>query len=187
MHNWSRSSKNLGRSNLDPGNVSCSDNGLLIKIPAHTLDGGEVESQTFFDYGRYRARLKVPDAPSSITGFFLYRTPDYASEVDVEIYNDRTGRVLLTTYADGDQTNSETIRTGFDPTAQFHEYGFDFYPDSIAFYLDEELVTRCSMGLPRASMKLFVNVWFPKWLAGIRHTSDRYASVEWIRYCPGPT
>lgn len=102
----------------------------------------------------------------------------------MEIYNDSTGRVLLTTYADGDQTNSETICTGFDPTRDFHEYGFDFYPDGVVFYLDGEPMTSWSEGVPGAGMKLFTNVWFPECLSSVSHSSDRYASFEWIRHHP---
>ena len=51
------------------------------------------------------ARLQVPDAPSSITGFFLYAPPDYASEIDIELYNDPRGLVMFTTYAGGRQTH----------------------------------------------------------------------------------
>ncbi len=187
LRSWSRSSKRLGRSYLDPGNVAVSRKSLSIRIPADTLDGGEVESDAFFEYGGYRARLKLPNAPGSITGFFLYRSPDYASEIDVEIYNDSSGRILFSTYAGGAQTNTERMCTGFDPTAKVHEYGFDFYPQALTFYVDDEPMRNWSKGLPGPAMKLFLNVWFPEWLPGTRRSSDRVASVEWIRHYPHPS
>ena len=43
--------------------------------------------------------MKVANAPSSLTAFFLYKAPDYVSELDIEIFNDTTRRVMFTTYS----------------------------------------------------------------------------------------
>jgi len=187
LRGWSRSSKRLGRSHLDPAHVAISRSRLSMRIPAGTLDGGEVESDRLFGYGGYRARMKLPEAQGSITGFFLYQSPDFQSEIDVEIYNDSTGQVLLGTYADGVQTNSEITFLGFDPTADFHEYGFDFYPEDLTFSVDGERRTRWSGGLPGVPMKLYLNVWFPQWLVGTSSSSDRSVFVERIRHHRKPT
>jgi beta-glucanase (GH16 family) len=84
---WSKGAHDLGRSYLDPNNVSVSNGYLSIKIPANTLNGGEIESKSFYKYGTYRASVKLPYAPSSITGFFLYRSPDYYNEIDMGAFH----------------------------------------------------------------------------------------------------
>src|SRR4051794_4374313 len=86
----------LGRSHLDPANVS---GAYTLALPAGTTDGAEIKSVTQFASGTVSTRLKVADAPSSITGFFLYAPPDLASEIDIEIYNDPSGTVMYSTYA----------------------------------------------------------------------------------------
>ena len=91
---WTKGDHNLGRSYLNPSNVNTSNGNLRIKLPANTLTGGELVSNNLYGYGSYTARMKVPDAPSSITGFFLYEPPDYASEIDIEIYNDTSRRII---------------------------------------------------------------------------------------------
>jgi beta-glucanase (GH16 family) len=65
------------------------------------LNGGEIMSKDLYGEGSYSARMKLPNAPSSITGFFLYQAPDYASEIDIEIYNDTSRRVMFSTYSGG--------------------------------------------------------------------------------------
>ena len=50
--------------------------------------------------------MKLPHAPTSITGFFLYRAPDLEREIDIEVFNDPTGRVMFTTYSGGRQTHT---------------------------------------------------------------------------------
>jgi endo-1,3-1,4-beta-glycanase ExoK len=88
--------------NLEPENVSVEDGQLRRALPAKTLDGGEIEAK--YSYGSATARLlrgahQGAKRPSSITGFFRYEPPDFESEIDVEIYNDSSRRVLFTTYA----------------------------------------------------------------------------------------
>ena len=124
----------------------------------------------------------MPDAPSSITGFFLYEPPDFKSEIDIEIYNDPSDRILFTTYTDGEQTHAETTDLPFDPTEDFHDYAFLYDEESITFYVDGETVQEFEGGLPDERMKLYVNSWFPKWLSGEKPHSERYVYVDWIEY-----
>ncbi len=177
---WEATSRKLGRGRLVPENVSVEDGRLRITLPRGTLDGGEIESKERHGPGFYAARLKAPDAPSSITGFFLYNPPDFESEVDVEIFNDPSGKILFTTYAGGQQTHTETMELPFDPTEDFHDYAFFYDERLITFYVDGEPMKKYEGGLPQRRMKLYVNSWFPAWLDGEKPDSDRHAYVDWI-------
>lgn len=174
--------KNLGRSRLDPENVRVEGGRLRLETPAGTLESGEIESKNLYQYGSYRARIKVADAPSSITGFFLYREPDFENEIDVEIHNDPEGRILFTTYSGGEESNNVEKDLPFDPTAGFHEYRFDLTPGRAEFYVDGVLYRTFRDGLPREPMRLLVNSWFPTWLPGEEPDTDGYTYVDWIRH-----
>lgn len=67
----------------------------MIKLPSGTTDGGEIQTKDELGFGSYEAKLKLPDAPSSITGFFLYKEPDYYHEIDIEIFNFKCGRKVM--------------------------------------------------------------------------------------------
>lgn len=179
---WSVSSKELGRGRLEQENASIEGGRLRLKIPADTYDGGEIESRKLYQYGSYRARVKVADAPSSLTGFFLYREPDFEKELDIEIFNSPSGRILFTTYSNGEETNNVRKRLPFDPTKDFHEYRFDFYPGRVDFYVDDERMQSFDEGLPEEPMNLDVNAWFPTWLSGEKPTRDSYTYVDWIQH-----
>lgn len=179
---WEEPSKKLGRGSLKSGNIQAESGRLRVKIPAGTHDGGEIESRKLYQYGSYRARIKGADAPSSISGFFLYSPPDFENEHDVEIYNDNSRRILFTTYSGGVQTNTVTKKLPFDPTADFHEYRFDLSPDAADFYVDGVRLQTFRDGLPAEPMKLFVNSWFPTWLPGEKPEKDSYTYVDWIRH-----
>ncbi len=181
-NNWMKSSFTLERSLLDPANVDVNNGNLRIKIPANTLNGGEIESKGVYKYGTYRARMKLPNAPSSITGLFLYMGPELYNEIDIEVYNDNSGNVDFTTYANGKMQHCVTKNMGFDPTADFHEYRFDFNPGNLNFYVDGKLMQSWTDGMTTNSMYLLVNTWFPQWLKGTKPTSDQYLLVDWIKH-----
>ncbi len=176
-----KSSFKLERSTLDPANVDVKDGNMRIKIPANTLNGGEIQSVDFYKYGTYSARMKLPNAPSSITGFFMYLGPDFYNEVDIEVYNDKSGNVDFTTYANGKMQHSVTKNMGFDPTAGYHDYKFEFEQGVLNFYVDDKLLQTWTDGMTTNSMYLMVNTWFPQWLQGTKTASDQYLLVDWIK------
>ena len=179
---WIKSDHVLGRTDFDPDNVSVVNGHLREKIPALTTNGAEIESMDYYGYGTFRARIKTADAPSSITGFYLYRSPDFYAEIDIEIYNDGTGSVDFVTYANGRRTHFRTKQMAFDPSADFHTYRIDYDPGVVKFFVDGDLQQTWTDGVPDASMKLLVNTWFPSWLEGLPPLTNRFTRVDWISY-----
>jgi endo-1,3-1,4-beta-glycanase ExoK len=179
---WSRGDHVLGRSYLDPTNVDVDGQNLRIKLPARSPEGGEVFTNDLHGYGTYSARMKLPNAPSSITGFFLYKAPDYESEIDIEVFNDSTRRIMFTTYAGGSQTHTVTRALPFDPTTGFHEYSFEYTDNSVTFYADGERMEYWDTGVPQTSMHLMLNSWFPRWLDGRRTKKTSYTYVDRISF-----
>ncbi len=177
---WIKSQHALGRGRFVPDNVSVGNGKLRMKIPARTLDGAEIESKEAYGYGTFVARMRTPVAPSSITAFFLYRSPDFEAEIDIEIFNN--GTAYYVTYAGGKKTHLVSKKLPFDPRKRFHTYRIDYYPRVVRFYVDGALVRRYTTGLPKGPMKLLVNTWFPEWLPGKAPPTDRHAVVNWIRY-----
>jgi beta-glucanase (GH16 family) len=179
---WLKSDHVIGRTDFDPDNAVVNNGQLRLRIPGGTTDGAEIESRNYYGYGIYRARIRTADAPTSLTGFFLYRSPDLYAEIDVEIYNDGMGDVDFVTYANGQRTHHAAQRFAFDPSADFHTYRFDYTAESLEFYVDGDLVQTWTDGIPDASMKLLVNTWFPTWLAGEAPETQRATRVDWISY-----
>jgi beta-glucanase (GH16 family) len=172
----------LGRSHIDPANVEQRNNTFRLNLPAKTVDGAEIRSALQYRSGVVRSRIRVANAPSSLTGFFLYAAPDYASEIDIEIMNDRTGTVLFSTYAGGSQTNTETRRLGFDPTAAAHSYEIAWGAGQVRFTVDGVTLRTWTSGVPTAPMNLYVNSWFPAWLDGLAPAGTRATVIDRLEY-----
>ena len=180
---WKSTDHRLGRGKVLPENVTMEEGKVRITLPADTVNGGEIVSERLHGPGSmYTARMKVPDAPTSITGFFLYEPPDLESEIDIEIFNEPSGKILFTTYSDGKQTHTKEKKLPFDPTKGFHDYAFFYGEDFLIFYVDGKEMQRYKNGIPNEEMKLYVNSWYPTWLETQKPSSDRYAYIEWIEH-----
>ncbi len=179
---WTETEHDLGRSHLDPASVEVVDGNARFKIPGRTLQGAEIRSDELYRHGTYSTSMKLPHAPSSITGFFLYRPPDQDREIDIEVFNDSTRRVMFTTYSNGRQTHTVTKQLPFDPTAGYHTYAFRYDAGLARFTVDGKVMQTWKTGVPRGSMNLYTNLWFPTWLKGERPPKDSYLYVDWTRY-----
>lgn len=179
---WFSRNGTLGRTQLRNENVFIIDGHLTIKVPAGTLEGGELQTVRLVHYGSYEISMKLPDVPSSITGFFLYKAPDFYHEIDIEVFNQPDSEVLFTTYSDGLTQNEDRQPLPFDPTADFHHYRIDYFPDRTAFYIDDQLMREWTDGFTHDPMQLMVNTWFPSWLDGTVPKEDQSLKIEWIRY-----
>ncbi len=175
---WVVGAHPLGRGVLDPANASVTGGALSLGLPAGRLDGAEVHTKATYATGTFSARIRVADAPSSLTGFFLYAPPDYASEVDIEILDDPSGIVMFTTYAGGAQTHAVTSSLGFDPTAAFHDYEIALDRKAVTFSVDGVALRTWTSGVPRAAMPLYLNAWYPAWLAGTPSASGAATLVD---------
>jgi beta-glucanase (GH16 family) len=201
---------------LDPANVGVTNTGLMrIKLPAEPssapqarLEGGQLRSQSLlYRYGTYEARMNLPNAPSSITGFFLYYGRDYEDEIDVEIFNnadgttgpeaDKNRKIWFTTYAPHYDANGNLVENWtyhvektlpFDPTAAYHTYRFDYYPGKVSFYVDDTLLQEFPASdlptepLPNRPMQIIVNAWYPRWMSQTPPPSNQNLDVQWMRH-----
>ncbi len=211
--------------------------------------GPEIISRSFTYYGRYAARLKVPDVRDvqpdvgAVVGYFTYHMDSLAglSEIDFEwlladprvIYVgtwtghpgalQRIGRTL--NLAEGKiyhtihKTNHDGVPTplagrqdqpanvpaieGFDASARFHTYGFDWYPDRIRWWMlhpqSRDTVVLwdyrgSARGIPRHPSRYRMNFWHtdawsvetnPRSLERPLHPYE--LEVDWMSYAPFDT
>jgi beta-glucanase (GH16 family) len=184
---WYRGAHSLGRGYLDPNNVGYGRDArgsyLVLRLPANTYDGAEIGSNNRYKYGTYRVRMECPQAPGSLSTFFLYQ--DIAGgndEIDIEIFNDGTRRMSLTIWVAGTQTHSAQHTLTFDPSNGYHEYQIDFYSSGVRFYVDGQLLQEWASGLPTNPMRIMSNTWWPTWLSGSKPATDKKTYVDWIEY-----
>lgn len=180
---WIRGEHQLGRSDINPANATVAGGKLRLAMPAGTTNGAELRTRSTYGYGSYRARIQAADAPSSVTAMFLYAPPDYASEIDIEIYKTpSSGTARLSTYSGGTLTHTHEYELPFDPTRTLREYRIDYRPGTVSFFVDGSLIRTWRAGIPAKPMYLYFNVWCPEWLSGAVSPQRQVALVDSVQY-----
>ncbi|MGM0421070.1 MAG: family 16 glycosylhydrolase [Bacillota bacterium] len=155
----------LGRDSVTPENVEEDEQGLMLLSPENCFSGSQKRSLDRMGYGTYIANIKTDHAAGSYTAFFMYEgVAEKNDEIDIEIYNDGSRKIDFVIWKDGERTNYEQKLLNFDPTSDFYEYRFDYYPEYIAFFVDGELMAYFTENIPQSDMYLLANHWWPTWM-----------------------
>ena len=155
---------------------------------------GEYRTREHFGYGRYATSMKAAKGDGVISAFFLYTGPPFDDpwhETTVEILGRDTTRVQFTYFIDGKQ-HAKTIELGFDAAEGFHTYAFDWGPDEIRWYVDDDLVHVSKAGdqpLPSKPGRIYAHLWngdgLEAWSGKFDYRGEPIsASYEWIRFVP---
>ena len=136
--------------------------------------------------------MKAASCPGVISSFFTYTGWPW-DEIDIEFLGDDTTRVQFNYYTSGKGGHEYIYYLGFDASESFHEYAFDWQPDSITWYVDGRPVYRATDNIPSHAGNIMMNLWNvadsnADW-AG-KFDGDGvpvYAEYLWIGYQPAHT
>lgn len=182
---WSAEEHPLGRGTFRAANVVVQGGRAELVMPAGAYDGGEIRSADRFRYGSFRARMRTPAAPGSISAFFLYQGLEASDEIDIEIFNDGSRRIMFTYWIAGRQVQSVTRTLPFDPSAADHDYRIDWSSNTLRFSVDGVVMQQWKGKMPRGELFLMSNSWWPVWLSGPHPAADARLSVDRIEAIPG--
>lgn len=181
-------------------------------VPLKPLKSGEVRSRfNNFRYGRYEVRLKPPTSDGNfISTLFTFRTPKFEDwrEIDIEITADKPNTVgtnviyannvgawnasiqeFVTDFPEG--PDAKALPAGFSHQNEFHEYAFEWLPDSITWFVDgvPVRVKKAGAGLkiPEKSAKVMMNLWIFATSGGFggdptKNVYPMTAQYDWFRY-----
>jgi len=103
--------------------------------------GGELQSDEHFQYGYYEVRMRVPRGDGIVVGFFTYTLPgdrDTQQEIDIEFVGSRTNQIEFG-YHLGRHSQAERVHLPFNATEDFHTYAFEWTPNGVRWYVDNNL------------------------------------------------
>jgi endo-1,3-1,4-beta-glycanase ExoK len=177
---WFRGAHPLGRGAVQADRVRTDGGVSLLLTPEGGL-GAELRSVDRHGTGRYSVRMRTPRAPGSLSAFFLYQDVlEGNDEVDLEILNDGSRRVILATWVAGEKTRDAVVQLPFDPADASHEYEIELQESRVSFRADGQLLAEWSEGVPRRPMRVVVNSWWPIWLTPAGTSGE--TRIDWIRY-----
>ena len=148
--------------------------------------GSEYRSSQKFGYGYYAVCMKAADCSGVISSFFTYTNGPW-DEIDIEILGKDMTQVQFNYYTDGVGGHEYLYNLGFDASADFHEYAFDWREDSITWYVDGTAIYRATQNIPSHPQQIMMNVWNCKdhdeWSGRFDESSlPATAQYKWIAY-----
>jgi beta-glucanase (GH16 family) len=186
------------------------ENGLLnmifINDPAKGYLSSAIQTRNEFLYGRWEASLKPTDVPGVLNSFYTIdwnNTADETSEsngtkqeIDIEFlsksFKDKTGEVHLAVHESGKKSfdTNPDIKLDFNPSANFHVWGFEVTPEYIEWFVEGKVLHRYNYAendiTINAPYMLKLNFWSSeKWIGGPPEENVVCVyQIDWIKFTP---
>lgn len=165
------------------------DNLLYLKLTKEEEGyvGAEYRTHLKYSYGFYSVSMKPMKCSGVISSFFIYTNHPW-DEIDIEFLGNDTTKIQFNYFLNGAGGHEYIYDLGFDASEEFHEYGFDWQPDSITWYVDGVAVYRVEGDMPSHEGHIMMNLWntadFKADWAGKFDESGLpgTAQYEWIGY-----
>ena len=163
---------------------------LISAVQSKSYKGAEYRTREAFIYGRFEARFKPAYREGVVSSFFTYHEITDSTrwnEIDIEFIGRYENNLQFNVI-----TNSYHIRNhyvSFDPYSDFHTYAFEWTPEYVAWFIDDEEVFRQS-GIHNTILvspqKIMMNIWNPVWTGWVGYWNDAYlpahSQYDWISY-----
>jgi len=184
-----------------PSNIEfCNEFGITLNIRKESLgvrdfSAASLTSHDRYLFGRFEAVIKASNVPGVVTGLFLHRDSP-RQEIDIEIAGNRPDRLLVNVFYNpggegakfdyGYRGSVCYIDLGFDASETEHQFGIEWNPFEICWFVDGRLVHKRAewepTPIPHLPMAFHINSWptRSKELAG-RLNSRRLPSRANIR------
>lgn len=168
---------------------------------------GELRTNGFYGYGCYEASLRPIAVPGVVTSLFTFAGPyddggnGRHNEIDIEFLGNYPRRVQLNFWTNDDSyasRNEVLVDLLFDPTADYHRYGFKWTAAGIEWFVDGNRVYSADdhpdNPTPKAGeslQKVMVNAWpvdetAAGWAGAFNYPgAPLHASYEWVRHIAG--
>lgn len=165
---------------------------LQTSVFAKSYKGAEYRTKEAFTYGRFETRMKTAGKEGMLASFFTYHeitsTMDW-NEIDIEILGRYTNDVQFNPITKGQVNHVSHSLTAFNPALDYHDYGFEWTPEYVAWFIDGKEVHRQTgahiqtLNLPQ---KLMMNVWNPDYTNWVGEWSDKilpaFSYYDWVKY-----
>ncbi|BBN11848.1 xyloglucan:xyloglucosyl transferase [Marchantia polymorpha subsp. ruderalis] len=139
---WDDFYVNFGHWNVNyPGR----DVGNIVQLQLDDTSGSGFRSNFPYLYGQFSMRVKLAGGHSAgtVTSFYMASVYEQWYELDFEFLGNVTGEpyILQTNvFVEGDGYREQGIYLWFDPTADYHDYGFVWNHELILFTVDSRVI-----------------------------------------------
>lgn len=156
---------------------------------------GALQTKQRYGFGRYEVRMRTAAGDGLNTAFFTYigkwqGVKDH-DEIDFEFLGKDPTTVQLNFWRKGKTATPKTIKLGFDASADFHDYAFEWTRNKISWYADGKLIyeTQPWQDIPQNPGLIFLSLWagspvMDDWLGQFNYTKPVTAQIAWVKFTP---
>lgn len=174
-----------------PENVWYDDGKLVLRSYVDDHAGGEYKSDEKYSYGKYRASIMVDQTPGTYQTFYSYQWPTGSNrqghnEVDIEIQKiDGKYTALFSTWVNGVKSRYMHYMS-FDPSAAYHTYGYNWYPDRVDFFIDDmsSPIWTSKSNIPHEPMYVYFQNWVQRDVPSSHGDGVNTEYVDWVTVEP---
>jgi len=159
--------------------------------------GGELRTRQTYRYGRYEVRMQSAPGNGVVSSFFTYRDywaeglsgAQHWNEIDYEWLGNHDDKVQTNLIIQNQWDLPDLVDISVNPHNDFHTYAFEWTPDYVAWFLDDELI-RWVDNFYTDSLyhfqKIMMNIWQPtaeSWVGEFDpDILPVYAFYDWVKY-----
>lgn len=201
---WIVASWKQNKTQMSPKRCTTNDEGHLVQtvLPGLPGQGGSMQTKQEFGYGRWVARLKPSAVPGVLNSMFTKDWDDMTTakpgndgdkgEVDIELlshtYGPDKGEAHLAIHLKEHHPLWHLdIPLDFNPSDEFHEWGFDILPDKIVWHVDGRVLHEWAYTEKHRinpGYEFFFNSWtMKKWIKGPPQKKADY-KIDWVKFYP---
>ena len=166
---------------------------LLGLCHAQLYRGAELRTLESVLYGKFEVRYKPAQGDGVLSSFFTYNDSccDESpwNEIDIELLGRYDQVIDFNTITWGQSSHIRQHYVPFNPHLDFHTYGFEWTPDYVAWFIDDEEVYRQTGDYIEElhySQKIMMNIWNPAYddWVGIwdERILPRFAFYDYVSY-----
>jgi len=171
-----------------------------VALESGVRTGACIVSKKHMHYGSYRVKMKVAGVMGCCTAIWPFRYVEDGKrvlnhEIDIEMPGRPAERLkdigfdyaLCNTWVgenEGEYTTGYTKLPRRVDDGKFHEFGIDWHPKQVDFFLDGEKIRTTRKHVPTLPAEFWIGVWFPKGWTGTPDFDTAEAVVSDFSYTP---
>jgi endo-1,3-1,4-beta-glycanase ExoK len=135
------------------------------RVAYKNYTGGEYHRRGRFHYGRYEVVMRAAPGSGTVSAMFTH-TGEYFGdphdEIDIEFVGKQPRKLHINYFTDGRAHGSVYIPLRFDASREIALYAFEWDPDEIRWFVDDELVFVArdeNHPLPQTPGRLMMHAW----------------------------
>ena len=152
--------------------------------------GAEYRTLDSYTYGRFETRAKPAQGDGIVSSFFTYDDPANPwGEIDIEWLGLFDHTIDLNTITTGQTSHIRQHYVPFNPHLDFHDYGFEWTPEYVAWFIDStEIFRQTGSHIEEldSAQKLMMNLWQPVYADWVGTFDDRilprFSYYDWVKY-----